>query len=129
MTKREPPSLKRQIRRLLTAGIPSVLLGAAALGGAIWWGLDYTGIALLVFGILLSLLGVFLLFVAVTSTLAVVEASLRRRFRRRRPGMPAAQVPRGQPPVLPPTVHLDAAAPPAPAPPHDEPPRRGPLIF
>ncbi|MEO9256703.1 MAG: hypothetical protein ABI305_14295 [Tepidiformaceae bacterium] len=75
------PSLAKQIRRLAKVGIPCLLSGAASITGAIWWGLDYTGIVALVLGVVLLLLGAYLTFVIITSMVAVLEAKFRTRGR------------------------------------------------
>ena len=53
-------------------------------------GLDYTGLALLAVGILLLLVGAFLIVLAVLATFAFAEARVRRRFRRGSSGRPPA---------------------------------------
>ena len=111
MTIAPRPSLKHQLRRSASLGFPSLVLGAAASGGAVWLGLDATGLAIFAVGVMLLLFGAFLMVVALAATVAVAEATVRRRLRRRRSGRPASAVQSPAiaetPPVQPSAAHAD----------------------
>ena len=76
-------ALKHQIRRAFMLGVPSVVFGVVATAGAFWLGLDLTGIALLAAGIIVTLLGLFLIVVGLYCAGVLFERWLGDRFRRR----------------------------------------------
>ena len=88
MTTAPRPTLKRQLRRSASFGFPSLVLGAAAAGGAVWLGLDATGLAILVVGVMLLLFGAFLVVITIAGTVAVAETTVRRKLRPNPPGRP-----------------------------------------
>jgi hypothetical protein len=95
--------LVRQIRRAFTLGVPGIVLGLVATAGALWLGLDYTGIALLATGVLLTAMGVFLVAVGLYCSALLLEGWLRGRLSRStRPGKTAIEPPPDHAPVLPP---------------------------
>ena len=103
--------LVRQIRRAFTLGVPGIILGLGVAVGAVWLGLDYTGLALLATGVLLTGMGLFLLGVGLYCSALLFEGWLRVRLSRRVPN----RGPSNTTEVVPPTAVLPPAeaAPPA----------------
>jgi Na+-transporting methylmalonyl-CoA/oxaloacetate decarboxylase gamma subunit len=91
-------------------GIPSIILGASATAGAVWLGLDLTGIALLAAGVIFVLLGLFLSVIGLYCAGVLLQRVVDERFRRRPKMVAAAREP----------------APPAPP---SRPPGDGPRVF
>lgn len=94
-------ALNRQTRRAFTLGLPGVVLGASGTAGALWMGLDYTGITLLAFGVLLIVLGLFLVGVGFYCLAVLAEGWLRDRRDGTRQAGPVASA--SPPPPPPPT--------------------------
>ena len=96
-------ALKRQIRRAFSIGVLCVVVGASAIAGALWLGLDLTGIVLLATGIVVALLGLFLDIVGLYCSAVLFGRWIKTRFRRRprvaaTPAEPTRQAPASAPP-------------------------------